>query len=92
MVGMRAVFRVVMHFHIGKRVGLITLATISAMDMKGKYGRGTNPCGRRQSVYFGGKDSTDACLIKIHNTAYLGIIVVPVYIGNCIGRFTKYGF
>ncbi len=90
MVRMRAVIWVIMHFRVGKRVGIVTVAAFSAVDMKPEYGRRTNPRWGRQTVYLCGNNHACMGLIKIHFAAYFRIITASVYISDSIRMLAEY--
>lgn len=90
MVGMRAVVGVVVHSRICKRVGLITAAALSAVDMKPEYGRRADSRRGRQTVNFGSDDSSCVGLVKTNHTADAWIITASVYAGNGVWGFAKY--
>jgi len=90
MVRMRTIIWVIMHSRVGKRVGIVTAAVFSAVDMKSEYGRRTNSRWRRQTVYLCGNNHTYVGLIKIHLAAYFGIITASLYISDSIRMLAEY--
>lgn len=91
MVWVGAGMRVIVGLCIGKWVGFVASAGISAMDMKPKHGAFATSLGGRQACYLCRYHSTVIGSVEPHGAVNLGIIGAAVYFSNCVGLAFKHG-